>query len=375
MIYSFQGTLVVELFINKSSCNKFIHKSMVNKKMSKTIYTEMLYPPSSLFQNSSIPFAWITPFESISITGPSSGTMPITLFWRTSTGKVHYLAFMILCCSSHETGNLSLNIDRLCVFADEPEEREKIFNLVLDQCQGLARLIHAVRLEIELYVEVKGPICFPSGSSYLDSCNSLDLVHLCVKNGFHKREERYCLSYDLTETQSVPKNRVRPITDKPKDIEEFSRLCRHGRRLIRHNRLFAPRTLTGRNVTFLSDPRLTLVGEKGLNQSSIGYLNWSPNVYHCLSAMGSKVLYQSLEEIVRESKLIETCKIFNIVVDDRSVGAHPEFCLDALEQFRAFGFSSCQIGEVAENESEFLRFLQDEKFKRTHVMWILEKDV
>lgn len=333
------------------------------------IYFEMLFHPQSRFQHFPIPFTWFTLSKNEVLSGNSlmRGVIPVTLFWRGPEDKVRYLSSAILSRSSDESGSTVLHIDRPCIFAEEGE-RTEIFKSMLDGITRVANLMNIDRIEVELYTEVKEPICFPSGSSYLDSWNAPDLPRLFTDNGFIAKEKRFCLACDLSERPFLRMKEVKTIS--AKDLQQYIRLNHRGIHMIKHSRkmLFGPKSLASRNMAFFSDPRLTLMAEtKGfLHKGLRGVITWALNIYPYLQAFGVKAFYQDLDTIIRKSE-IRTGKIFNIIVDNNHFDTYRKLCRGALEQMKALGLSTCQIGGISESEGALLSFLREEGFTEAQV--------
>jgi hypothetical protein len=233
------------------------------------------------------------------------------------------------------------------------------------------------RIEIELYTEVNEPISFPSGASYFDSWNASDIPHLIREKEFITKEERYCLTKNVFDTQYSPVKRVKTIN--PKLIQQYVDLNHTGRHLIKHTRriLFGPRSLASRNIAILSDPRLTLVTEtkKFLQKKVNGIVNWSPNIYSYLKTEGNKALYLNLETLVVNNEPLGIGKIFNVIVDERHLDVYKQLCLGAVEQMKLLGISKCQIGNISEQETDFLHFLYEEEFTNAQVIQLFSRTI
>jgi len=347
--------------------------------MHKEIFVETLYPPNSLFQEWPVPFTGITIPKYFIESGWTTliGLQPLTAYYRHPDGKIRYLASAIL-RYPHSKENRTLSIHRLSVIVDEPETQQEIVKRFLEECEHQAHRIGAEALEAEVYIKSNGLISFPSGSYYLDEYNDENIVNFYLENGFHTEKKKYCLQKSLREKHTYDTKNIREIKNTEKDRIQYHNLINKGVNLIEHNSdiFFGFDDLLKRNVCYLSDKRTMLVSEAGTIFKQLnGVINWSPNIYPYYLLEGKKILYQNLDEIMNNPDLIKIGKIFNLMVKENKVEQYSNLCYAAINKITDFKLDICQVGEISENESDFLRFLYDEKFKIVHSLVTMMKKI
>jgi len=343
------------------------------------LFVETLYPPESLFQTWPVPFTWITIPKYFKESGWTTliGFQPLSVFYRFPNGHVKYLAFAIL-SYPYSNEDKTARIHRFSTFTEKPELQKEAIKLLLNECERFARIIKAEALETELYTKSFGPISFPSGSYYLDDYNDDNIITYFSEHGFYKKEEKYCFQIDIRERKICDTEKVREIKNTEKNNEHYLNLIRKGIKLIKTNKevVSGSNNYLTRNVFHLSDPRTMLISESGMIFKRMnGVLHWSVNLYPYYMLDGTKALYQNLDEIMKKSDLIKTGKIFSLIVEEYRTELFSNLCYAAINRMKKLNLHNCQIGEISENETEFIRFLHQEKFKIVNNLEVVRKEL
>lgn len=287
-------------------------------------------------------------------------TYPITVHQRLAGGKIRWIGFIFAFFYRTNKGEEILRLESPLCFLKGKEDKKKIYERLIQETNELAESQDADRVEVELYRESHGRICFPSNLSVSSGYNHPEAVEYFIDCGFKKGYDLFCYEIN-TDPASInvdtngflvrgieeqdDEQLYRDLTTRPEDPKSLGSSLYHG-------------------IKLFSDRRYVRLIEK--SGKILGFSHWFPDFYPLIKRYcGIPIADQHLETVWG--------KIFRVMLLTPSEEVYRVLLSETIKIMRKYGISQFQVGNIDPENRELVMAIESLEGRRIHVISHMER--